>query len=145
MKNIKPFQEYVQEGIVKKQHPDLARSKSLLKESRASYDVLLQLVKKVGVNETTSNTIIKLSYDALMECIRASMCSKGFHSSGQGAHEAEVAYLKELAMQEHHVAFANQLRYFRNGILYYGKSFDPDYAHKVVRFLQEMYRKLSKL
>ncbi len=39
------------------------------------------------------------------------------------------------------IEFADRLRYYRNGILYYGKSFDAAYARKVLRFLEEL-RKL---
>lgn len=66
------------------------------------------------------------------------MLESGFNSSGIGAHEAEVAYLRELGFSETKVKFCNQIRYFRNGMLYYGKSFDKDYAEKVVAFLEEL-------
>ena len=39
--------------------------------------------------------------------------------------------------------FTNDLRYFRNGILYYGKSFDKEYGEKVLDFLNKTYPKLK--
>ncbi len=141
MRSIKNFLEFVEEGIVKKQSPDMKRSASLIKESKNSYCVLLEIIKKIGISDKNSNNIIKNAYDIIMELIRAKMLSRGFNSSGQGAHEAEVAYLRELNFSEFDVQFANQLRYFRNGIMYYGKSFDADYARKVLHFLDKIYKK----
>lgn len=80
-----------------------------------------------------------------MELIRAKMLKAGFKSSGIGAHEAEVSYLRELGFKDTEIEFTNQLRYFRNGILYYGKSFDIDYVNKVLDFLNKVYRLLSGL
>jgi hypothetical protein len=37
----------------------------------------------------------------------------------------------------------NQLRYFRNGIKYYGKIFDEDYAKKVYNFMKKILLKLK--
>ena len=79
-----------------------------------------------------------------MELIRAKMLLEGFNSSGKGAHEAEVAYLRELKFSESDVQFANQLRYFRNGITYYGKRFNKDYALKVLGFLDKIYKILLR-
>lgn len=64
-------------------------------------------------------------------------------ASGSGAHEAEVAYMLKLGFKEQDIRFMNDLRYFRNGILYYGKSFDSDYAEKTLRFLSRSYDQLK--
>ena len=80
-----------------------------------------------------------------MGLVRAKMLLDGFKTTGQGAHEAEVAYLRELKFSEPDVQFANQLRYFRNGIMYYGKSFDAEYAQKVLAFLERCYLRLTKM
>jgi hypothetical protein len=39
----------------------------------------------------------------------------------------------------------NSLRYFRNGILYYGERFDAEYAKKVLGFLEKVYPRLKKM
>ncbi len=79
-----------------------------------------------------------------MELVRAKMLLAGYNSSGQGAHEAEVSYLRELKFSENEIEFANQLRYFRNGITYYGKVFGKEYALKVIDFLDKIYPKLTE-
>ena len=60
-------------------------------------------------------------------------------ASGEGAHEAEVTYMKNMGFSEREVRFMNDLRYFRNGILYYGKNFDADYGRKVLNFLDNIF------
>ena len=57
----------------------------------------------------------------------------------------KVSYLIKMGLKEKDVEFADSLRYFRNGILYYGKSFDQEYALKVLDILKSIYESLSKL
>ncbi|MBR9705104.1 hypothetical protein GOV12_06845 [Candidatus Pacearchaeota archaeon] len=80
-----------------------------------------------------------------MSLIRSKMFLEGFNSSGYGAHEAEISYLRKIKFSDSEVYFANQLRYFRNRIMYYGKMFDSDYAEKVLKFLEENYVKIKNL
>ncbi len=137
MNHVKDFEEFLSNGKVKKQFPDIPRSKSLVEESEESYEILSQFIKTTGINNKNANHIIKNAYDILMALIRARMLLKGFNSSGQGAHEAEVAFLRELDVNENDIEFADKLRYFRNGILYYGKKFDAEYAQKVISFVEK--------
>jgi hypothetical protein len=65
-------------------------------------------------------------------------------ATGQGAHEAEVAYMIKMSMIDADVMMMNQLRYFRNGILYYGTALDAVYAKKIIKFTRKMYPLLSK-
>ncbi len=144
MKNLKEFNEFLDNGIVKKRFLNKPRSQDLIIESDKTFKSVMEIVKKIGINDINANTIVKESYDVLMGLIRAKMLLKGFSSSGKGAHEAEVSYLKELNFLEEEVQFANQLRFFRNGIMYYGKSFDKEYAEKVFDFLKKIIVKLKK-
>lgn len=144
MKPLKSFKEYLEEGIAKKQTPDFSRARSLIKESEKSYKMLREILVKISLNSQNANYIIKNSYDIIMELIRAKTLSDGFNSSGRGAHESEVAYLRKMSFKETEVQFANQLRYFRNGILYYGKNFDSEYAKKVLDFLNKIHLRLKK-
>src|SRR3989339_857633 len=66
------------------------------------------------------------------------------NSSGFGAHEAEVSYMRILGFNENDVQFANQLRFFRNGMIYYGTILDTEYAEKVIEFTKRIYLKLKK-
>ena len=79
-----------------------------------------------------------------MEVIRARMLLEGYNASGHGAHEAEVSFLRILNLKENDVQFADQLRYFRNGMLYYGTILDKEYAEKVIEFTKRLYQKLKE-
>ncbi len=72
------------------------------------------------------------------------MLLNGFSTTGKGAHEAEVSYLTEIGFNDKDVNFANDLRFSRNGIMYYGKRFDKAYALKVIYFTKKIYPMLRK-
>jgi len=143
MNTLKEFNEYVKQGIVKKQAKDNSRAESLIKESERRLVSLKVYLKKIGLNDENANDIIENCYNIIIGFIRSKMLLQGFNSSGTGAHEAEISYLRELNFSETEISFANQLRYFRNGIMYYGKQFDKEYANKVMNFLSDFYPKIK--
>ena len=144
MRAIKPFRDFLTEGIVKKQASDHARAQFLLNETEKSYLFIETLVKEMKITENNANSIIKLCYDVIMELLRAKMIEEGYNATGQGAHEAEVAYLREIGCSENDVQFADQMRYFRNRIMYYGKILDREYAETVFAFMKRIYPLLKK-
>ena len=145
MRIVRKFEMFISEGIVKKQFPDISRANFLSKESERSHKFLKKIITDYSPTDENANSIVRLCYDILMELIRAVMLKNGFNSSGQGAHEAEVSYLRELRFNESDVMFADQLRYFRNGIVYYGKILDAEYAKQVIDFLEKMYPELKNI
>ncbi len=145
MTALKTFDEYLEEGAAKKQSPDKLRAKSLIEESKDSYETILSSVEKMGLNDNNANYIIKNAYDVIMELVRAKMLSDGFGTSGIGAHEVEVSYMSKMGLEDKDINFANDLRYFRNRILYYGKKFGKEYAQKVLDFMKRMYVVLAKM
>ncbi len=145
MKPLKTFDDYVKEGTVKKQSSDKMRARSLIAESGDSYKILLSFIEKMCLGDDNANHVIKNAYDILMELMRAKMLSDGFNTTGKGAHEAEVSYMAKIGFSSKDVDFANDLRYFRNGIMYYGKKFDKAYAEKVLEFLKRVYPLLKKM
>ena len=80
-----------------------------------------------------------------MQLLRAKMLLDGYNASGFGAHESEASYMRILNFNEREVLFVDQIRYFRNGILYYGKNIDKEYAHKVVEFTKMFSPKILKM
>lgn len=145
MRALKKFEEFIKENIVKKQSIDKPRAEFLIKESEKDYNSLLEMIEKIKLTDNNANIFIKACYDILMELIRAKMLLQGYNASGLGAHEAEISYLKILGFNEKDIEFADQLRYFRNGMLYYGTILDKEYAEKVVDFLNKIYPKLRRL
>ena len=98
----------------------------------------------IKLSDVNANMFIRLCYDILMELIRSKMLLDGYNASGQGAHEAEVSYLRLLNFKENQIQFFNSLRYFRNGIIYYGKIMDKEYAQKVIDFTIDNYKHIKK-
>jgi len=143
MRHIKEFDEYLREGTAKKQQPDPAKAKALIEEAEETRAIILNFLKNNEISDANANHIIKNMYDAIMGLIRAEMALEGYNTSGQGAHEAEVAYMRNLGINETDIQFADSLRYYRNGILYYGKKFDKQYAEKVLEFAEKLSQKLK--
>ncbi|MBU2523381.1 MAG: hypothetical protein KKE23_03780 [Nanoarchaeota archaeon] len=142
MRIIRKFEGFIEDGVVKIQNPDLSRAKFLIQESENGYLFLKELIEKFPINYENANSVVKLCYDIIMELIRAKMLKAGFNASGQGAHEAEVSYLRKLNFDDKDIQTADQLRYFRNGITYYGKILDKEYAEEVLKFLDKIRKKL---
>jgi len=80
-----------------------------------------------------------------MFLVRAKIILDGYYASGQGAHEAEISYLKILNFNETDIQFLDKMRYYRNGMLYYGVKLDKEYAKKVIEFTKKNYFKLRKI
>lgn len=144
MRAIRNFNEFIKEGIVKKQKSDKSRAKYLIKEAERSYKLLLIKIEKLGIDDQTANDIVKSCYDILMEIIRAKMFLEGLNASGQGAHEAEVSYLRLLGFNEKNVQFMDQIRYFRNGMLYYGTMLNKEDAERIIEFTKKIYSTLKE-
>ncbi|MFH0869064.1 MAG: hypothetical protein V1839_02450 [archaeon] len=145
MKGVRRFEEFIKENTVKKQSPDKSRAGFLIKESENSYGNLLEMIQKIKLDDVSANTFVKSCYDILMELVRAKMLLDGYGALGYGAHEAEVAYLRILKFDENDVQFADQMRFFRNGMLYYGTILDKVYAEKVIEFTNRIRHKLKEL
>lgn len=71
------------------------------------------------------------------------MYEEGYAGSGKGAHEGEVSFTQTLGFPDAETRFLDQLRHFRNRILYYGKQFDTEYAIKVLEFTETVYERLK--
>lgn len=145
MSTLKLFEEYIQEGVIKRVKINKERAKSLIIESERKMLSLKERQEKLGVKNENANDYVEYCYDIIMHLIRAKLYLVGYYASGQGAHEAEVSYLKILGFNEEYIEFADKMRYFRNGILYYGTSLDAEYAEKVIEFTNRIYPKLKEM
>ncbi len=65
MKAIKNFQDFINEGTVKVQHPDKSRAEFLVKEAENGYSFLLEMLEKIGLRQNNANDYIKSCYDIL--------------------------------------------------------------------------------
>lgn len=144
MRAVRQFEEFIRENVVKEQNPDKSRAEFLIKESESSFNLLNKKIGLLGISDQTANDLIKSCYDILMQLIRAIMLLEGYNASGFGAHEAEVAYMRKIGFKENDVQFVDQLRFYRNGMLYYGTMLDKEYAQKVIKFTNDAYSKLKE-
>ncbi|MDP2672619.1 MAG: hypothetical protein Q8O84_02295 [Nanoarchaeota archaeon] len=134
------FEEFLRRGIVQKAFQDNLRVDSIINEAERKLVFLKRdMLAKIKIIDDNSNDFIEKMYDILIELIRAKLLKDGFKADGKGAHEAEVSYMRKIGFNELDVSFMNELRYFRNGIKYYGKRLDKKYAEKVLKFLNRLY------
>lgn len=141
---IKKFDEYITDKIVRKITPDINRAENLKIEAKRKYILLEQLTNNMGINDQIANDYVEYCYNIIMFLIRAKMLNQGYNSLGNHAHEAEISYLRTIGFNEIEINILDQLRYFRNGILYYGKRFDKEYAQKIISFTKKAYKNLNK-
>jgi len=142
MRALKPFEEFVKNGTVKTVKKDEERAKSLVIEAERKSNSLKERLEKIGVKNENANDYVEYCYDIILLLVRARMLLDGYSAAGQGAHEAEVSYLRLTGFSESDARFVDQLRFFRNGMLYYGTVTDREYAMKVLAFLKRIYPKL---
>ncbi|MEK6874165.1 MAG: hypothetical protein AABX52_00245 [Nanoarchaeota archaeon] len=141
---VKLFEEFIEEGIAKKITPDKQRAENLYLESERKSRLLQKAVNGMGIDNENANDFIEYCYNTIMFFIRAKMLERGYISSGQGAHEAEVAFARILGFTDAELKLLDQLRYFRNGILYYGKRFDQEYASLIIDFTKKIFIRFKK-
>ncbi len=134
---MKTFEQYLNLKIVRKVKENPERAKSLIAEAEKKRQFMLRVIQQLSFQETEPNFIIDNCYDILIELIRALLFFTGYHS--QNSHEAEVSYMRHLGFPESEVLFMDELRYFRNGIKYYGKILEKEYAQKVLEFHNKLY------
>ena len=145
MNKVKAFSEYLVKGIARKVPIDKNRAKNFLVKAERKKLSIKERIAKIGINENNAEDYIESCYDIMMLLIRSEMLQNGLKASGNGAHEAEVSYLSILGFHENEIEFADELRYLRNGILYYGTALNKEYALKVLDFIDKIYPRLRKI
>ena len=144
MMPLRDFGHYLREGVIEKRSPDRQRALSLAEKSAKRKRFIENMIGKISVSEEDADYFIENCYDVVIGLIRAKLALDGYKSSGKGAHEAEVSYMRNMGFPESDVRFMNELRYFRNGIKYYGNSFGKEYAERVIAFMDRVYPKLRQ-
>ena len=140
---LKSFEEFLAKNIVRKQTPNRHRALSLLNEAEEKNKFLEISLRNIPSEQMSPNFIVEHCYDVIIELVRAKMFLDGFNSGN--SHEAEVSYMEKLEFPKSEVVFMDELRYYRNGIKYYGKILDKEYADKVLTFMKKTFPKLVSL
>ncbi len=144
MNMLNEFEYYLHKGVVRNVTGAKPRADFLIRESETSYEGLKKIVNNLGIDDENVNLIMKECYDIIMALIRAKLLLDGYYASGNYAHEAEISYLKKLGFPENEISFMNELRYFRNSAMYYGKILDKGYVEKVYAFSEKIVSKLKE-
>jgi len=100
MRVVKKFEEYLKEGIAKKVTSDKQRAENLFLESKRKFVFVKKSVEAMGIDDSNANDYVEYCYNTLMFLIRSKMSAKGYTSSGQGAHESEVAFARNMNFTE---------------------------------------------
>lgn len=135
---MRTFEECVQQGMVQRRKPNVARAESICEgvEKRRKF-----LEKYVPLNEETIIQSIEERYDIIRELLEAILCKKGFKSY---SHEAVIAYFPLCGYTHEQTKFLDTLREIRNGTKYYGKTVPLEYAERVKAFVDAIYPTLYK-
>jgi len=100
MRSLRNFEEFLESGTVKRRSSDRARAKSLIEEAESRLRFLNELIQKIPVSDENANYFVESVYDVLISLIRARLLIDGFNSSGEGSHEAEVAYMRRMGSRK---------------------------------------------
>jgi hypothetical protein len=138
VKRLEPFASFVERGVVRVRSPDPNRSRDLARESTRKRASLDEQKRIIGIKDSNANDYIESCYDIILFTIRSALFANGYSTSGGGAHEAEVAYARELGIGEDDVRFLDALRAYRNRMLYAGTRFDAHYARAVYAFMERV-------
>jgi hypothetical protein len=142
---MRSFKEYIKEGVMRQIPPNKSKAKDLFEESERKRNSLNKIIKLIGISDENANDILEYCYDTVLYLIRSKLYLEGFKSSGEGAHEAEISYLLDIGFSGSDAKTMDELRYFRNGIKYYGKRFSKDYAIKIVGLMNRLVEVLKEM
>ncbi len=140
---MRKFEEFLSQGTVKKQTPNKERAKSLIHEVEKKKKFLNTALENIPSEQMSPNFIVDSCYDIIIELLRAKLFNDGFNPGN--SHEAEMAYAIVMGFSEADVLFMDELRYYRNGIKYYGRILDKEYSEKVLKFMNKVYPKLKQM
>lgn len=130
------FESNLKLSVIIKIQPDKSRATYLREDAKKRETHMNKSLAVIELDDTNANYYLELTYDIFMSRLRAKMLEDGFTTSGEGAHEAQISYLEVLKFSQKDIQFMDQLRYFRNGIKYYGKSFSAEYAKKAIEYVK---------
>lgn len=112
------FEDFIQDGRVRKGKPDIPKVKSLLETSNNH----LLFLKNQEISEISAGSILVTYYEALREIIEAACLKEGLKVY---SHEAFTYFLKERNDDLAALKFDN-LRKLRNSINYYGEKVNAE-------------------
>lgn len=135
------WQDFIDEGKVKKTNKDLSKIRSLMDMS----DNLTKVFLNMQINELTSSTIFVNYYEALRQIVEAITIS---HSFNVYSHEAFTSFLSEILNEDIISRKFDRFRLLRNGVNYYGKKIETEVSKEakqdilnIIKILKNKYLK----
>lgn len=130
------FEDFIEQGKVRKGNPDIPKVKSLLETSNNH----LLFLKHQKIDGISAGSILVTYYEALREVIEAMCLKEGFKVY---SHEAFTYFIKEKNEESAAVKFDN-LRKLRNSINYYGEKVDAGEVESAKEEIIELVNDLKK-
>lgn len=134
---MEPFEYFIEDKKVHRISVNLARAKSLIKDSEER----IAKSNKLDVNDF-AKIIFENIYDAIRDLCDAVLILDGWKSF---SHEASISYLLKKGFDVSVVDRLDKFKYKRNGSKYYGEKIDIWEAKDIKAFYLEIKDKLYKL
>ncbi len=102
--------------MITKITPDMQKARALVNMA----GITLERLEKTNISEYPSNTLVDY-YDIIHKLLEAIALKEGTKAKGEGAHQELIDYAaKQLKLDEQTRQFLQQLRDYRNRVLYEG-------------------------
>lgn len=131
------WKECLEENFVLKISPDKAKAKSLIETANGRVDY----VKNIILNESNANYIFEDYYSSILEYLHALVILDGYKVIN---HLCLGYYLKEILKKEGLFRIFDDLRFKRNGLVYYGKRMEFEVSLDAINKCKKLIRELKE-
>ena len=134
---IREFQYYIDEGLVKKQSPNLEEARSLMRKAMKRFEY----IKNQEITEQAASFIFEDVYEAFREAAQALMSLKGFKPY---SHEALISFLRKFHnFSEHDLSSFDRYRILRNKTVYSAVGISAGTCRQAFAFLERFLPELK--
>ena len=131
------WQNFLEEGKVRKTNKDKEKIKSLINMS----DAILLSLSKIKIDNINSSMILSNYYEALRQIIESIAISYSYNIY---SHEAFTCFLDEILKENLLSKKFDRFRKLRNNINYYGKKIEPEITKEAKSEILELIRILKE-
>lgn len=133
------FEYFLKTGDVKLRHVDTILVDALILDSDDRY----RFLKTIALNDDNSRYIVENAYDVMRTLIEAKLALFGYKSY---SHEATILFLKKFPQfKDSEILLLDNLRKIRHGIKYSARNTTVRDAEEVLRFTEEMKKKIEEI
>ncbi|MFB6200262.1 MAG: hypothetical protein ABEJ83_05235 [Candidatus Nanohaloarchaea archaeon] len=133
---MKKFQDYLEEGQVRKDTGSTAEADSLRKQAVKRFE---QQIKKTELTEDNATFKFEDAYEATRQYLQSFLAEQGYKPY---SHEAIIAYAKENSIiTEKEANQLNQFRKLRNDIKYRAEQTNTEKTRQIIKITQKILEK----